>query len=400
MSVAMPFLSLIAVGSQYPTPGRCLVPNSLDDSVNNVLWSAQSRRTEADVIIDVHAHVIPGEGPADHGQHCAPAHPHIESVDEDGARALVVDKVRFPVERVWYSAERRLEAMDAVGLDAEVVSPMPLLLNPRVDPLAEREVCRWVNEFIVGLCEADPRRMMGLGSVPLQDPDLAAAMLGEVRAMGLRGVEVASHVGGRSIGDERFWGFFEEAERLGVPVLVHALAPTVGDRIPGPAMATFGVGVEGALGVASVVTGGLAEACPDLHLAFTHGGGGAAMMLTRAQWFWGRTWNEEPPAGSGDSAPEGPSPLELARRFWYDALVFDRRALRYLIDLLGPSRLMVGSDFAAMPREDPAARTLLSMDLAPGVAEDITWNNCWHFLGVAPPVAEEVAAASREPGTR
>ena len=81
---------------------------------------------------------------------------------------------------------------------------------------------------------------------------------------------------------------------------------------------------------------------------------------------------------------DGLSPLEYARRFYYDSLVFDRRALRFLIDLLGSDRLLVGSDFPAMPREDPAGRTLRSLDLPPDVLEDITWNNAFRWLGVKP----------------
>ena len=82
---------------------------------------------------------------------------------------------------------------------------------------------------------------------------------------------------------------------------------------------------------------------------------------------------------------DGPSPLEYARRFYYDSLVFDRRALRYLIDLLGSDRLLVGSDFPAMPREDPAGRTLRSMDLDGDVLDEITWHNALRWLGMDPP---------------
>jgi len=82
---------------------------------------------------------------------------------------------------------------------------------------------------------------------------------------------------------------------------------------------------------------------------------------------------------------DGPSPVEYARRFYYDSLVFDRRAVRYLIDLLGSDRLLVGSDFPAMPREEPAGRTLRSMSLPEDVLEDITWNNAFRWLGISPP---------------
>ncbi|MBO0816393.1 MAG: amidohydrolase family protein, partial [Actinobacteria bacterium] len=160
------------------------------------------------------------------------------------------------------------------------------------------------------------------------------------------------------------------------------------DRLPGPAVATFGVGAEGALAAAAIISGGVAEKHPALRLAFSHAAGGFPLMLTRAQWFWGRTWNEEPPPPDRpEAAPWAAAhgPAELARRFYYDSLVFDRRAIRYLIDMLGADRLLVGSDFPAMPREEPAGRTLASMGLAGSVLEDITWNNCFEFLGVDAP---------------
>ena len=86
-------------------------------------------------------------------------------------------------------------------------------------------------------------------------------------------------------------------------------------------------------------------------------------------------------------------PTELARRFYYDSLVFDRRAIRYLIDMIGPDRLLVGSDFPAMPREEPAGRTLRSMGLPDSVLDDITWHNCFRFLGMS-----EAGAASEASG--
>lgn len=331
------------------------------------------------MIVDMHAHVIPGGGPdGDPGRRSAGC-PHIE-VGSDDVRELVVGPARFRAEPVWYQAERRVEAMDDVGLDAEVVSPMPLLLAPKIPAAEERDVCRWVNEFVAGLCQAQPGRIGGFGMVPLQDPDLAAGLLAEVKQAGLRGVEIPSNVGGVSIGDERFLAFFQEAARLAVPVFVHALAPTFADRLPRAAMPSFAVTAEACLAVASMITGGTAEACPDLHMAFSHGGGGAALGLPRANWFWGRTWNEEPPP----ETPEGPSPLELARRFWYDGLVFDRRALQFVVDLLGHDRLLVGTDFAAMPRERPVAATARAMGLADDVVEDMCWHNCFRFLGTEP----------------
>jgi len=348
------------------------------------------------MLADVHAHVIPGSfPPAPAG--CDPASwpsmsPSASASPASapaGARELVSGPVRFTARQAWFDAEQRLAASAASGVDAEVVSPFPPLLNYVLPPACGRDLARWVNEYIAGLCAAAPRRIYGLGTVPLQDPDLAADSLSEVAKLGLAGVEIASNIGGRSLADERFLGFFAEAERLGTAIFVHAM-PVPSDRLPGPATATFGVGVEGSLAAAALITGGVSEKYPGLRLAFSHGAGGFPLMLPRAQWFWGRTWNEEPPRPGGPGPEAAPwaaatGPAELMRRFYYDSLVFDRRAIGYLLDMIGPDRLLVGSDFPAMPREEPAGRTLRSMGLTDAVLADITWHNCFRFLGSSEP---------------
>ena len=333
------------------------------------------------MLIDVHAHLLPRDYPADAPE----CFPRMAAVDGETARLLVFGQVRFKARDVFFDAERRIEAMDSSGVDAEVLTPMPPLLRydlPVTDGVA---LARYVNEWTATLCAVAPDRLFGFGMVPMQDPELAAAELTTIRELGLYGVEIASNVLGASIGDERFLPFFAEAQRLGVPVFVHAMpAPT--DRLPVSTMGTYVVGIEGTLAAASIVAGGTAAKCPELRIAFSHAAGGFPLMLPRAQYFWGGSWNEDPRVPERAIMPdEGPSPLEYARRFYYDSLVFDRRAIRYLIDLLGPGRLLVGSDFPAMPREQKAGATLRSMDLDPGILADITWHNAFRFLGVTPP---------------
>jgi aminocarboxymuconate-semialdehyde decarboxylase len=308
----------------------------------------------------------------------------MEPVEGSTDRFLVFGAMRFRARDVFFEAERRLEAQDAAGVDAEVLTPMPPLLRydlPAADGLA---LARHVNEATVQLCSAEPSRLIGLGMVPLQDPDAATAELAAIGDLGLAGVEIASNVLGVSIGDERFLPFFAAATRLGLAVFVHAM-PTATGRLPPKAMGTYVVGLEGAMAAASLITGGIAAKCPELRIAFSHAAGGFPLMLPRAQYFWSGSWNEEPKVPERAVMPDdGPAPIEFARRFYYDSLVFDRRALRFLVDYLGPDRLLVGSDFPAMPREDPAGRTLRSLDLPPDVLEDITWNNAFRWLGVKP----------------
>jgi aminocarboxymuconate-semialdehyde decarboxylase len=309
----------------------------------------------------------------------------MEAVDGETARLLVFGAMRFKARDVFFDAERRIEEQDASGVDVEVLSPMPPLLRYDLPPADGLSLARYVNEFSATLAATAPTRFHALGMVPLQDPDAAAAELKAIKDQGLAGVEIASNVLGSSIGDDTFEPFWAEAERLDLPVFVHAM-PSPTPRLPMSAMGTYVVGVEGAFAAASLVTGGVAARHPDLRVSFSHAAGGFPLMLGRAQYFWGGSWNEEPvDLERAVMHDDGPSPLEHARRFWYDSMVFDRRALRFLVDLLGADRLLIGSDFPAMLREDPAGRTLRSMDLPAEQWADISWNNAFRWLGIASP---------------
>jgi aminocarboxymuconate-semialdehyde decarboxylase len=339
-------------------------------------------------VIDSHAHIFPASfGPTPHG--CDPASWPSTEPGDDGAKFLVNGPMRFPAKAVWFDAEKRLEASAASGLDAELLSPFPAILNYRVSGAVGLDLCRVTNEYIAGLVAAFPTRFYGLGMVPMQDPDMAAAELPEVMKAGLAGVEIGSNVNGKSLHEPQFDGFWAEAERLGSAVFVHGM-PVPSERLPGPATATFGVGAEATLGAAAIISGGVAEKYPGLRISFSHAAGGFPLVLTRAQWFWGRTWNEEPPVPESERPEAAPwfaphSPIELARRFYYDSLVFDRRAIRYLADMFGTDRLLVGSDFPAMGREQPIAATLRSMGLTDAELRDILWDNCFRFIGAEPP---------------
>ncbi|GAA0899220.1 amidohydrolase family protein [Pseudonocardia zijingensis] len=333
------------------------------------------------MLVDAHAHLLPRDYPADAPE----CFPRMEAIDGDTARLLLFGATRFRARDAFFDAERRIEEQDRSGVDAEVLSPMPPLLRYDLPAAEGLSLARHVNEFTAELCAAAPDRLVGLGMVPMQDPDAAAAELKAVADQGLRGVEIASNVLGASIGDERFLPFYTEAQRLDLAIFVHAM-PGATDRLPRSAAGTYVVGLEGATAAASIITGGTAAACPDLRISFSHAAGGFPLMVPRAQYFWGGTWNEEPAVPERAIAhTDGPSPLEYARRYYYDTMVFDRRALRYLVDLLGADRLLVGSDFPAMPREEPAGATLRSLDLEPDVQEQITWHNAWNWLGIDPP---------------
>ena len=166
------------------------------------------------MLIDMHAHVIPESFPEAGNRASADRWPSMDHFRPDEARVMINGQNFRTVHSGNWNVERRLRDMDAHGVDAHAISPMPELLSYWFTAEDSLAFCRYTNEFIAAMCQAVPKRFFGLGAVPLQDPDLAAKELSNVMSMGLAGIEIGSNILGKSLGDERVWGFFLEAERL------------------------------------------------------------------------------------------------------------------------------------------------------------------------------------------
>jgi len=274
-----------------------------------------------------------------------------------------------------WSVPRRIEEMGAMQVTRQAISPMPELLSYWLPLEDARVMVRYLNDTIAGMITLAPERFVGLGAVTLQDVDSAIRDLEYCKSLKFAGVEIASHVNGVSIGDARFEPFFAEAERLGAAIFVHALRPAGQDRIVG-AFAEQAVCFPGdvALACASMITGGIASKHPKLRIAFSHGGGTMAILMPRLV----HAWNVFPKAK--ESLPE--SPATIAKRFFYDELVFDPEAVKFLIKQFGSSQIVLGTDYPFALGDTNPLKTLEGASLDGATLAAITSSNARRFLGL------------------
>ena len=116
--------------------------------------------------------------------------------------------------------------MDRQGVGRQVLSPMPELLSPWLEPADGQRLCHHLNDTVAAMVAEAPQRFTGLGAVPLQDVDLAITELDRLlHSTGLAGVELPSHINGAPLGDTRFAPFFEAAAAWGAAIFVHPLRP-------------------------------------------------------------------------------------------------------------------------------------------------------------------------------
>ena len=240
--------------------------------------------------IDIHTHIVPENFPAYAGKGRDVPWPAMAEAHACHRHVMISGKVYRTVADGSWSVPRRIEAMGAMRVARQALSPMPELLSYWLPLEDGKALIRYLNEQIAEMVALAPQRFIGLGAVPLQDIDSALRELEfTVKNLKFAGVEIASHVNGVSIGDARFEPFFAEAERIGAAIFVHALRPAGQERIVG-AFAEQAVCFPGdiALAAASMITGGIAARHPKLRIAFSHGGGALSMLLPRLVHAWGR----------------------------------------------------------------------------------------------------------------
>jgi aminocarboxymuconate-semialdehyde decarboxylase len=321
--------------------------------------------------IDVHTHVVPESFPAYAGKGREVPWPSMAEAHACHKHVMISGKVYRTVSDGCWSVPRRLEDMGGMRVSRQVLSPMPELLSYWLPMPDGGVLIRYLNDEIAAMVARAPERFVGLGAVPLQDVDAAIVELQYLRELGFAGAELASHVNGVSIGEARFEPFFAAAEQLGAAIFVHALRPAGQERIVG-AFAEQAVCFPGdiALACASMITGGIAARHPRLRIAFSHGGGAMAMLLPRLV----HAWTQIPKAR--ESLTE--SPAQTAQRFFYDHLVFDPAAIRFLAGSFGASQILVGSDYPFNMGDPDPVGTLEKAGLDPA----LTAANARRFLGL------------------
>jgi aminocarboxymuconate-semialdehyde decarboxylase len=321
--------------------------------------------------IDTHTHFVPRSIPLETGRN--PLWPSIETRGNDAAAVMVGDKIFRVIDSRSWDAGRRIGDMAADDVDVQVVSPMPELLSHWFPAGDADALCRHVNEGIAELCSAHPRHFIGIGMVPMQDAALAGRRLEEVSSLGLRGIEIGTHINGIPLGDARLREVYAAAEQAGLMVMVHPLHPLGLDRMGGrpelAAVAAFPL--ETAFAAVSLMTGGVVEAFPKLRFLLSHGGGALPWILPRLR--HARTIGA--PLDSLFSCDPG----EMAKAFYYDTILYDGAALDYLVTKVGKERLVVGSDYPFTIKQDRPAEFA---EAALGIAREIFADNARCLLGL------------------
>ncbi len=247
----------------------------------------------------------------------------------------------------WDPAVRIAEC-DACGVDVQVLSTVPVMFSYWAKPQDAYDLSRLLNDDIAEKARAHRDRFVGLGTIPLQSPELAVRELERcVKELGMAGVQIGTHVNGDNLDDPKLLPIFEAAARLGAAVFVHPWDMLAKERMPKYWLRWLvGMPAETCLAICSVLFSGLLDRLPSLRIAFAHGGGAFPGTIGRIE--HGHTARPDLVAVDSARAPRewlaDPTTGRPAR-FWVDSLTHDADALRSLVRLMGPERVALGSDY-------------------------------------------------------
>ena len=310
--------------------------------------------------VDFHAHALiepVEELVRDHPQRAAELTQQLQWQGEASARHNL-ELFASSYMQALTSLEHRLVAMDAMGVDVQAVSLSPTQYYYWADrDLADR-IVRTANGGIAELCARAPQRLVGLATVSLQHPDLAADQLTHaVRELGLRGVQISPRVDTSELDDPRFAPLWGAAEALGAVIFIHPLGCTLGTRLASHYLSNVvGQPLETTVALSHLICGGVLERHPALHVCAAHGGGYLPQYI-------GRT-DHAAEVRPECTVPDRPS--SYLGRIFYDSLVYDAMTLRHLIERVGSSQVVLGTDYPFdMGVSDPLAR----LDAVPGLDE-------------------------------
>jgi aminocarboxymuconate-semialdehyde decarboxylase len=326
--------------------------------------------------IDLHTHILPESWPNLRDRYGYGGFVEMRRLAPCRAQLIVDDRVFREVEDNCWDPRRRLEDCDRDGVHVQVLSTVPVMFSYWARPADAHDLARLLNDHLAWVVATNPKRFVGLGTVPLQAPDLAIAELERcVLDLGLPGIEIGTHVNEWNLDAPELFPVFERAAALGAAVFVHPwemLAPERMRKYWLPWL--IGMPTESAIAIASLLFGGVLERLPNLRICFAHGGGSFAGILGRLEHGF-----QARPDLVAVANPRPPS--AYLGRFFVDSLTHDPDLLRRLITLVGPNRIALGSDYPFPLGEDHPGRMIESMtDLAPDQRDWLLYRTALEFL--------------------
>jgi len=290
---------------------------------------------------------------------------------------MIGDKLFREVEENCFREDIRLREMDETEVGIQVLSNIPVLFNYWAKPGDALETSRFFNDHIAETVNNNPKRFIGLGTIPLQDIDLAIKEMQRcVHELKMPGVEIGTNVNGENLSEKKFFPFYKAAEQLSCALFVHPWKMMGEAQMPHYWLPWLvGMPAETSRAICSIIFGGVLEQFPKLRIAFAHGGGSFPFTLGRIV----HGFNARPDLVAVDN---GVNPRNYIGKFWVDSLVHDKKSMEFLIDIIGEDNICLGSDYPFPLGEQHPGKLIEKLELKKKTERKLLFKNAENWLRI------------------
>jgi aminocarboxymuconate-semialdehyde decarboxylase len=275
-----------------------------------------------------------------------------------------------------WDADQRIEEYKKFNTQVQVVCTIPVMFSYWAKPMDCLALSQFLNDHIGKLVEKYPKQYIGLGTVPMQDTELAVKELERFKKIGLVGLQIGSNINDENLNEERFLPIFEACEKLDLALMVHPWN-MMGEKNMQRYWLPWLVGMpaETSRAICSMIFGGIFEKLPKLRVMFAHAGGSFLPTIGRIQ----HGFDCRPDLVAIDN---NFNPRKYISQFWVDSITHDSLMLEYVLKLQGSKKVMLGSDYPFPLGDLEIGKFIDDMDLPKKTKEDIFCNAALEWLNL------------------
>ena len=324
----------------------------------------------------MHSHIIPKNLPDWEKKFGYEGFIRLEHHKPSWANMMQGDNFFREINHNCWDPEIRMNEYEKYATQVQVVCTIPVLFAYFSKPKDGLEVARFLNDDLANLVNKYPKKYIGLGSLPMQDPDLAVQELFRIKELGLKGVQIGSNIEDKNLNEPDFFPVWEALERLGLAVLVHPWN-MMGKKNMNKYWLPWLVGMpaETSRAMCSMIFGGVFDKFPNLRVNFCHASGSFLSTIGRIE----HGFNCRPDLVAVDNPK---NPREYCGHFWVDCITHDQDMLRYVLKMQGSKRVTLGSDYPFPLGDLEIGEFINQMNLEKSVVEDIFCNSTLEWLNL------------------
>lgn len=289
--------------------------------------------------IDMHTHIIPKQLPDWTKKFGYGDFIFLKQNDDRTADMIQGGKFFRRIEENCWDEEVRIREYSNFNTSAQIVCTIPVLFSYWAKPQDGLEISRFLNDHIIELTERYPKNYIGLGTIPMQDTELAIQELERIKKLGMVGIQIGSNINHKNLSEPEFFPIFEACERLGLAVLVHPWQMMGEDEMRKYWLPWLvGMPAETSRAACSLIFGGVLERLPNLRVCFCHAGGSFIPTIGRVE----HGFNCRPDLVAIDNPV---NPRDYLGKFWVDSATHDIDLLKYILKLQGSDKVCFGTDY-------------------------------------------------------